>query len=32
MSYVMNLMRDDAAVDPRPKALLDAVHAAVTGR
>jgi CubicO group peptidase (beta-lactamase class C family) len=32
MSYVMNLMRDDAAVDPRPEALLDAVHAAVTGR
>lgn len=30
MSYVMNLMRDDAEVDPRPQALLEAVHAAVS--
>jgi CubicO group peptidase (beta-lactamase class C family) len=30
MSYLMNLMRDDAEVDPRPQALLKAVHAAVS--
>ena len=30
----MNLMRDDADVDPRPQPLLEAVHAALgaTGR
>jgi hypothetical protein len=30
--YAMNLMRDDADVDPRGKALLDAAHAALLGR
>ncbi len=30
VSYVMNRMRDDADVDPRPAALLEAVHAAVS--
>jgi hypothetical protein len=31
-SYAMNLMRDDADVDPRAKALLDPAHAALLGR
>ena len=30
MSYVMNLMRDDTEVDPRARALLEAVYAAVS--
>jgi hypothetical protein len=32
VSYAMNLMRDDADVDPRAKALLEAAHAALLGR
>jgi CubicO group peptidase (beta-lactamase class C family) len=32
ISYAMNLMRDDADVDPRAKALLDAAHAVLLGR
>jgi hypothetical protein len=32
VSYAMNLMRDDANVDPRAKALLDAAHAALLRR
>jgi CubicO group peptidase (beta-lactamase class C family) len=31
VSYAMNLMRDDADVDPRPQALLNATHAVLLG-